>query len=50
MTSVSTRRWTAADPGGGEGLYTAVSEGRILAARPDVHDCTGCRRRPEGGS
>ncbi|MFC9286329.1 hypothetical protein [Streptomyces sp. NPDC057052] len=51
MTSVSTRRWmAAADLGGGEELYTAVSEGRILDARPDVHDCTGCRRRSEGGS
>ncbi|MFI0944272.1 class I adenylate-forming enzyme family protein [Streptomyces sp. NPDC021020] len=30
----------AVDLGGGERLYTAMSEERILAACPDVHDCT----------
>lgn len=30
----------AVDLGGGEWLYTAMSEERILAACPDVHDCT----------
>ncbi|MFC1415663.1 class I adenylate-forming enzyme family protein [Streptacidiphilus cavernicola] len=30
----------AVDLGGGEWLYTAMSEERILAGCPDVHDCT----------
>ncbi|WUH92903.1 acyl--CoA ligase [Streptomyces sp. NBC_00433] len=30
----------AVDLGGGEWLYTAMSEERILARCPDVHDCT----------
>lgn len=30
----------AVDLGGGQWLYTAMSEERILAACPDVHDCT----------
>ncbi|MFC1433742.1 class I adenylate-forming enzyme family protein [Streptacidiphilus sp. N1-3] len=30
----------AVDLGGGEWLYTAMSEERILTACPDVHDCT----------
>jgi acyl-CoA synthetase (AMP-forming)/AMP-acid ligase II len=30
----------AVDLGGGERLYTAMSEERVLAACPDVHDCT----------
>ncbi|NUS11951.1 MAG: acyl--CoA ligase [Streptomyces sp.] len=30
----------AVDLGGGDRLYTAMSEERVLAACPDVHDCT----------
>ncbi|MFJ5231385.1 class I adenylate-forming enzyme family protein [Kitasatospora sp. NPDC088391] len=30
----------AVDLGGGQWLYTALSEERVLAACPDVHDCT----------
>jgi acyl-CoA synthetase (AMP-forming)/AMP-acid ligase II len=37
------------DLGGGEWLYTAMSEERILAACPDVRDCTVVAAPGEGG-
>ncbi|HEY3872235.1 MAG TPA: class I adenylate-forming enzyme family protein [Actinocrinis sp.] len=38
----------AVDLGGGEWLYTAMSEERILTACPDVRDCTVVAVRAEG--
>ncbi|MFD0573853.1 hypothetical protein ACFQ0T_37305 [Kitasatospora gansuensis] len=38
----------AVDLGGGEWLYTAMSEERILANCPDVHDCTVVSLEIEG--
>jgi len=38
------------DLGGGEWLYTAMSEERILAANPDVRDCTVVASRGPDGS